>query len=360
MRRLCRTQRCTWAASPNTFLMPAARALAPSMTHSTPDSVESPRVTRSANRAVTTVLFSVSPSQSPTGTLVPSEVMTRETTTHEPATSSPSIMSATMSRSDRSRAISSPMALTVAATKRLEMADLDVDLERASSSFPTGSATSTWRRVATPASMRSSTRELSRSAELKAFQVSSSISAPVVLRPLGRSVVTVRSPSTTEPLVVPCQLPQRSEAGILACFSPIAPVSSAVIIWWMTTSPVADAKANSPSLMAPATSARATVASSGRSANRAASSASATLTTATFFFMVVPFLFGCLGGRPIPTIWQVSGGGPPPYFNNVRDKLATPGPGVFPDACGRTTHFRAATARHTATRETVTLGEAII
>ena len=32
-------------------------------------------------------------------------------------------------------------------------------------------------------------------------------------------------------------------------------------------------------------------------------------------------MFGCLGGRPIPTIWQVSGGGPPPYFNNVRDNV---------------------------------------
>jgi hypothetical protein len=32
-------------------------------------------------------------------------------------------------------------------------------------------------------------------------------------------------------------------------------------------------------------------------------------------------LFGCLGGRPIPTIWQVSGGGPPIHFNNVRDNV---------------------------------------
>ena len=74
----------------------------------------------------------------------------------------------------------------------------------------------------------------------------------------------------------------------MACFSPIASVSSAVIIWCITTSPVAEAKASSPSLIAPATSASATVASSGRSANRAASSTSATLTTATFFFIGGP------------------------------------------------------------------------
>src|SRR5271157_1047983 len=320
-RLLCKTHLWTWAASPNTFLMPAARALAPSMTQSTPESVQSPRATRSLNRAVTTVLFSVSPSQSPTGTLVPSEVITRHTTTHEPATSSPSIMRTATSRSDRFRAINSPMALAVAVTKRRETAELDIDFERASSSSPTGSATSPWRRVATPASMRSTTSELSRSAELNAFQVSSSISPPVVVRPLGRSVLTRRPPSTTEPLVVPCQLPVRSSAPILACFGPMTSANSACIIWCITTNPVADAKANNPSLIAPATSARAIVAPSGRSANRAASSASATPTTATFFFTVVPLLFGCLGGRPIPTIWQVSGGGPPPYFNNVRDNV---------------------------------------
>ena len=55
------------------------------------------------------------------------------------------------------------------------------------------------------------------------------------------------------------------------------------IIWCMTTSPVAEANANSPSLIALATSARATV----------------------------------------PDPYQLASlrRGPPPYFNNVRDKL---------------------------------------
>ena len=127
-------------------------------------------------------------------------------------------MSTATSRSERFRAISSPMALVVAATKRRDTADLDIDLERPSSSAPTGSATSAWRRVATPASMRSTTRELSRSAELNAFQVSSPISAPALLRPRGRSVLTWRPPSTTEPLALPCQFPTRScgrDLGVL-------------------------------------------------------------------------------------------------------------------------------------------------
>ena len=92
---------------------------------------------------------------------------------------------------------------------RRETADLEVERALASMSAPTGSATSTWRRVATPASIRSTTSELSRSAELNTFQVSSSISSPSVLRARGRLVVTVRPPRTTGPEVDPCQLPVR-------------------------------------------------------------------------------------------------------------------------------------------------------
>src|ERR1700683_3558759 len=62
-----------------------------------------------------------------------------------------------------SAAMSSPMALVVAVTKRRDTADLDMDLERCSRSAPTGSATSAWRRVASPASIRSTPRELSKS-----------------------------------------------------------------------------------------------------------------------------------------------------------------------------------------------------
>ena len=44
-------------------------------TASRPPSADRPRAARSASRPVTTVLFSVSPSHRPTGTLVPSVVM---------------------------------------------------------------------------------------------------------------------------------------------------------------------------------------------------------------------------------------------------------------------------------------------
>ncbi len=66
-------------------------------------------------------------------------------------------------------------------------------------------APSTWRLVATPASTRSTTSELSRSAELKTFHVSRAISSPPVVQPRGRCVETGRPPSTTEPVVVPCR-----------------------------------------------------------------------------------------------------------------------------------------------------------
>jgi hypothetical protein len=89
-----------------------------------------------------------------------------------------------------------------------------------------------------------------------------------------------------------CALPVAGAfaGGESGSLDPIASVSSACIIWDMTTSPVAEANAWSPSLIASATSASATVTSSGSSATRAALLASATVTTGTFFFTVVPFL----------------------------------------------------------------------
>jgi len=44
------------------------QAFAPSITTSSPSSADSPRQTRSASIAFTTVLFSVAPSHNPTGT----------------------------------------------------------------------------------------------------------------------------------------------------------------------------------------------------------------------------------------------------------------------------------------------------
>lgn len=69
---------------------------------------------------MTTVLFSVSPSQSPTGTFVPSVVTTRAATTHWPASSIPSTITTATSRSERSLAISSASAASVARFQRRE------------------------------------------------------------------------------------------------------------------------------------------------------------------------------------------------------------------------------------------------
>lgn len=121
---------------------------------------------------------------------------------------------------------------------------------------------------------------------------------PSRVRPRGRRAATFRPPSTTEPAVVPCRFPARS--GILACFGPISLVSSASISWCMTRSPVAEAKARRPSLIAPATSARATVASSGRPARRAAAAGSATAMTGIFRPTVVLLLCGRLCWTPEP------------------------------------------------------------
>ncbi len=108
---------------------------------------EGPRAWRSARSAVTIVAFSVSPRYSPTGTLRPSVVMTRAATqlwpaTAMPATAMPSTMRTATSRSERSRAMSSARARSVARPKRRETAERLVPLARASSSAPSGSATS--------------------------------------------------------------------------------------------------------------------------------------------------------------------------------------------------------------------------
>src|SRR5664279_5070834 len=60
------------AAEPNTLRTALVSAVAPSNTNSTPPVVSRPRSTRSASSAVTSVVFSVSPSYSPTGTFLPS------------------------------------------------------------------------------------------------------------------------------------------------------------------------------------------------------------------------------------------------------------------------------------------------
>ena len=115
---------------------------------------------------MTTVLFSVSPNHNPTGTLVPSAQMASATTQHCSAKKTPSIIIAATRRSVRSRAINSSRALVVAALKRRDTAERDVEADAAVTCSPTGSATERCRRVATPASIRSMTTWLSRSSLL--------------------------------------------------------------------------------------------------------------------------------------------------------------------------------------------------
>ena len=109
--------------------------------------------------------FSVSPSHSPTGTLVPSLVMTSAATQQHSAKVMPSIITTATSSSLRSRPISSASAASVAALNRRDIADFESPRATDSSSAPSGSPTRPWRRVATPASMRSIAIWVSRSVE---------------------------------------------------------------------------------------------------------------------------------------------------------------------------------------------------
>ena len=104
----------------------------------------------------------------------------------------------------------------------------------------------------------------------------------------GSARGTVRPPSTTEPGADPFLVAVRS--GSWRPLGPALSVISAAMISSTTARPAAQQNAMKPSLMAAERSWRATVASAGSSARRAASSRAATVTTGSFFF---------IGGGPL-------------------------------------------------------------
>ena len=90
--------------------------------------------------SVTRVAFSVEPSTSDNGYLVPSMSMPRATTQVCSPKCTPSIISPTRSSVDRSRASSSASAVSVTATNRRETADFEVAVAACSVRVPTGSS----------------------------------------------------------------------------------------------------------------------------------------------------------------------------------------------------------------------------
>jgi hypothetical protein len=107
--------------------------------------------------AVATALFSVEPSHSPSGIFTPSVVIPKATTHVWSFSPTPSIINAARRTSCSRRAISSSSASRVRVTNVRETADFDVDLAVCSTCSPTGSCNRRYRRVDTPASIRSST-----------------------------------------------------------------------------------------------------------------------------------------------------------------------------------------------------------
>src|SRR5664280_243570 len=93
-------QRCT-GTGPKTSLTAARRALLPSRMTRTPCSMSRPRPTRSASRWTVTVLFSVEPSQSPSGILTPSVLTPSATTQQRPFNSIPSSSNAARRTSEK-------------------------------------------------------------------------------------------------------------------------------------------------------------------------------------------------------------------------------------------------------------------
>ena len=99
-----------------------------------------PRSRSPVIRSVAKVAFSVEPSSTASGCLVPSMPMPSATTQVCSPKCTPSIISATRSRSSSRRAISSARAVSVAATNRRDTADLLVAAAASSTACPAGSS----------------------------------------------------------------------------------------------------------------------------------------------------------------------------------------------------------------------------
>ena len=98
-----------------------------------------PRSRSPTSRPRTRVVFSVDPSTTASGCLIPSMPMPKATTHRWSAKWTPSIMIATRSSPDRSAASRSASAVSVIATNFRDTADLLVDFASASTCSPTGS-----------------------------------------------------------------------------------------------------------------------------------------------------------------------------------------------------------------------------
>jgi len=99
-----------------------------------------PRSRNPTISSVTSVAFSVEPSTSASGCLIPAMSIPSATTQHDSAKCTPSTMNATRSRVDRSAASRSPSACSVIATNLRETADLLVELADPLTCSPTGSS----------------------------------------------------------------------------------------------------------------------------------------------------------------------------------------------------------------------------
>jgi hypothetical protein len=114
-----------------------------------------------------TVLFSVEPSHSPSGTFTPSVVIPSATTQQRPFSSIASSINTASRTSASARPMSASRCSRVRPTNSREIADFEVERSASSTSSPTGSCVRAKRRVETPASICSSTTRVSGSRSAK-------------------------------------------------------------------------------------------------------------------------------------------------------------------------------------------------
>src|SRR5579859_5124620 len=298
---------------PNVLMTAARMALPPSITKSRGCSTCSPRSIRLPNSALQTVLFSVVPSNRPSGCLRPSVSTPRATTMQCSATSTPSMNIATRSSWLRSRPNSSPSFCSVPWIKRCEIADLDV---ARASTRPTCSRPAEYRRVESPASILPNAASLSRSRLANVRKVRSSSSSSSTLRTRGLLTSTRRPPSVTWRCSWPCRYARRSASCFP--FGPASRTTSASNSSSSTASPMPTEKASSPSFATPASSRRAIVTCLGRSC--ASRSLDAVTMRGRGMVVTGGLSFGL--DTPFVTTTVKRGGGPPSISTNYRTTSA--------------------------------------
>src|SRR5512134_694521 len=205
LRALCTWQRWIGVWRPKVLRIALDSALAPSMMNRRQTLGSRPRPTRLSSRAWATAAFSLAPSITPSGCLVPApSIPMAASSIRSSSMWMPSIWMISRSSLDNSAAIHSFIRSADRATNRRETADLDTPAPLGEGTSPPGRRTARPSlRVDTLISIRLSAHCPSRSSDRAACQLGRLSSPPSRPRTRGRLISTLPPWKPTFPLVLP-------------------------------------------------------------------------------------------------------------------------------------------------------------